>query len=89
MTSDGWAGPLFGNGADPRLDDAAAEERFRRLRASGRYDLLLECADFAALETRCGELHAKLLDDPQDRRLLALYDGFSAAWEMCRGLVEV
>jgi hypothetical protein len=68
-------------------DDAAAEAEFQRLRASGRYDLLLEIPSFEALEARCGELHGKLLDHPQDRQLMALYDGMGAAWELCRGLV--
>lgn len=70
-------------------DDAAAEARFQRLRASGRYDLLAECASFAALERRCGELCAELADHPGDRRLQALHDGYAAIWEVCRGLVEV
>lgn len=69
-------------------DDATAETRFQSLRACGRHDLLLEIASFAALEARCGELHAKLLDNPHDRQLMALYDGFGAAWELCRGLVS-
>ncbi len=73
---------------DPRHDDAQAEARFQALRASGRYDLLAEIADFASLEARCGELHAKLLDDPQDWRTMRLYEGYSAAWELCRGLVS-
>lgn len=72
--------------ADPRFDDAAAERRFQRLRAAGEHDLLLEVDSFVTLEARCGELHAKLLDFPHDARLLALYDGYAAAWEMCRGL---
>lgn len=69
-------------------DDTAAEVTFQRLRASGRYDLLLEIASFEALEARCGELHAHLLDDPTDRRLEALYGGYSHLWELCRGLVS-
>jgi len=67
-------------------DDATAEAVFRDLRATGRYDLLLEIATFEALEARCGELHAKLLDDPQDRRLEALYGVYCDLWELCRGL---
>ena len=67
-------------------DDAAAEATFQRLRASGRYDLLLEIASFVQLEARCGELHAKLLDDPTDRLLEALYGVYCDLWELCRGL---
>ena len=67
-------------------DDTAAEAEFQRLRASGRYDMLLEIATFEALETRCGELHAKLLDEPTDRQLEALYGGYCDLWELCRGL---
>ena len=48
--------------------------------------LLLEIATFEALEARCGELHAKLLDDPTDRRLEALYGVYCDLWELCRGL---
>lgn len=69
-------------------DDTAAEVTFQALRASGRYDLLLEIADFASLEARCGELHAKLLDEPTDRRLEALYGVYSDLWELCRGLID-
>lgn len=68
-------------------DDAAAEARFQALRASGRYDLLAEIASFVQLEARCGELHAKLLDEPGDRRLQALYSAYCVLWEHCRGLV--
>ena len=67
-------------------DDATAETRFQSLRASGRYDLLLEIASFVALETRCGELHGRLLDNPHDRRLMALYGAHGSLWELCRGL---
>lgn len=66
---------------------AAAETVFQRLRASGRYDMLLEFASFVAIEARCGELHEKLAEFPQDHRLQALYDGYAALWELCRGLV--
>jgi hypothetical protein len=69
-------------------DDAAAEVIFQRLRSSGRYDLLLEIATFEALEARCGELHGRLLDDPHDHRLMALYGGYCDVWELCRGLVS-
>jgi hypothetical protein len=69
-------------------DDATAETRFQRLRASGRYDLLAEIATFEALEARCGELHGRLLDDPHAWRTMRLYEGFAAAWELCRGLVS-
>ena len=68
-------------------DDATAETIFQGLRAAGRYDLLLEIASFAALEARCGELHGRLLDEPTDRRLQALYGAFGSMWELCRGLV--
>lgn len=71
---------------DPRYDDGAAERRFQELRACGRYDILLEFGSFVDLEARCGELHAKLAEFPGDLRLLALYDGYGAAWELCRGL---
>lgn len=69
-------------------DDAAAEATFQALRASGRYDMLLEISSFVALEARCGELHAHLLDDPTDCRLEALYGGYCALWELCRGLID-
>lgn len=69
-------------------DDTAAEAEFQRLRATGRYDMLLEIAGFEALEARCGELHAKLLDDPTDRRLEALYGVYCDLWELCRGLID-
>lgn len=68
--------------------DAQAEATFQRLRASGRYDHLLEIADFASLEARCGELHGRLLDDPHDWRTMRLYEGFSTVWELCCGLVS-
>lgn len=80
--------PALDTAADPRFDDATAEARFQRLRASGRYDMLLEIATFAALEARCGELHGRLLDDPHDWRTMRLYEGYSAAWELCRDLVS-
>lgn len=73
---------------DPRFDDGAAERRFHDLRASGRYDLLLEFDSFVAIEARCGELHEKLAEFPQDHRLQALYSAYAAAWELCRDLVS-
>lgn len=66
--------------------DAAAI--FQRLRATGRYDLLQEIADFEALEVRCCELRGRLLDDPHDWRLRRLHDGYTAALELCRGPVS-
>ena len=72
--------------ADPRFDDTAAEQRFQHLQADGAHTLLLEFESFVALEARCGELHGRLLDFPDDERLLALYDGYAAAWLLCRGL---
>ena len=69
-------------------DDATAEAIFQGLRASGRSDLLLEIATFVVLEARCGELHAKLLDEPTDRQLEALYGAYSHLWELCRGMVD-
>ena len=81
-----WARVYGARPADPRFDDEAAEANFQRLRSDGAHDLLLEFDSFVTLEARCGELHAKLLDFPHDARLLALYDGYAAAWEMCRGL---
>lgn len=68
------------------IDDATAETRFQALRACGRYDMLLEIPSFEALETRCGELHAKVRDDPHDHRLMALYGAYGSLWEQCRGL---
>lgn len=67
---------------------AHTDATFQRLRASGRYDLLLEIADFESLEARCGELHGRLLDDPHDWRTMRLYEGCAAAWELCRALVS-
>lgn len=72
---------------DPRFDDDAAERRFQRLRVCGRHDELLEFASLAELEARCGELYERLGECVGDRRLLMLYDGYAAAWELCRGLV--
>lgn len=69
-------------------DEAQAEATFQSLRSSGRYDLLLEIADFEALEARCGDLHGRLLDDQRDWRTMRLYEGYSAAWELCRSLVS-
>lgn len=69
-------------------DDATAEAEFQRLRASGRYDLLLEISSFEALERRCGELHGRLRDEPLDHRLQALYGAYGCTWELCRGLVS-
>lgn len=65
---------------------AHTDATFQRLRASGRYDLLLEIADFEALEARCGELHCRLLDDPRDWRIMRLYNAYGHLWELCRGL---
>lgn len=77
---------VLGRLPDPRFDDVLAERRFQRLVASGRQQLVLEVGSFVALETRCGELHAQLIDFPRDSELLALYDGYAAVWESCRGL---
>ena len=71
---------------DARFDDGAAERCFQRLRSAGAHEMLLEVDSFLALETRCGDLHGQLLDSPRDEQLLGLYDGFAAAWELCRGL---
>ena len=71
---------------DPRFDDGVAERRFQRLRSADGHDLLLEFDSFVALEARCGELHGRLIDFPHDARLLALYEGYAAAWLLCRGL---
>ena len=71
---------------DSRFDDVLVERSFLRLRAAGQHDLMLEFDSFLALETRCGELHAKLVETPHDLALQALYDGYAAAWLLCRGL---
>ena len=71
---------------DLRFDDGVAERRFQQLRLADGHDLLLEFDSFVALETRCGELHAKLVETPHDLALQALYDGYAAVWLLCRGL---
>lgn len=71
---------------DSRFDDVLVERSFQRLRAAGQHDLMMEFDSFVALETRCGELHAKLVETPHDLALQALYDGYAAAWLLCRGL---